>query len=117
MPEQEPPEIIKDIAEGGEPVVATTQGGVLTSYVAGKGATFRGATNTGEVAPGVCLYRGWGVTEEAREQMLTEMEEYGGKKVGVGADSPEVARSVFGWSGGDWDENYGRIFGPKDPKI
>lgn len=67
----------------------------------------------GEVVPGTCLFQGGGVTEGAAEKLIAEMEEHGGKEVTAGADSPEVARSVFGWLGRRYGENYDNIFGDK----
>lgn len=43
MGEKEPPRIIREIVEGGEPVITTAKGGILTSYVAGVGENLRAA--------------------------------------------------------------------------
>lgn len=111
------PEIITNIAAGGEPVTAATQDDKLLFYTAGEGDDFRVAVNEGELIPGGDVFTGIGASQQAAEKFVAEMKEVGGKVVTLGADSPEVARSVFGWSGPNWDDRYKTIFGHEDPKI
>ncbi|HUV43133.1 MAG TPA: hypothetical protein VMY36_04515 [Patescibacteria group bacterium] len=112
----EPPEVIKNIAAGGEPGMALAQGDRLLFYTAGEGDDSRVVVNEGEIIPGGDVFSVAAASEKGAKKFVAEMEKVGGKRITSGADSPEVARSSFGWSR-DLDDKYRDIFGHEDPKI
>jgi len=116
MTEKKRVEIDFGYTEGGEFTTELREDGDLREFAVGSGEETRGVGFTGEeIVPGTMLAEAWSFSKKGLNKVVGEMEAFGAKK--VGRDSPELGRSRSGWSSGNWDQRYGKIFGHEEPVI
>jgi len=102
--------------EEGEFKTELREDGDLRGFAIGSGEETRGVGFTEEeVVPGKVLAEVWSASKKGLKKVVEEMEAGGAKK--IGRDSPEMGGSTSGWSGGNWDQRYGEIFGHEEPAI